>query len=302
MRYLTFFFLFFCCSVYAQNDKIFISGCNWEQVALIDKATKQIEWTYDLQRGDDCETVSLTKKGDLLISYKKGAKLINANKEVLWDYKLKDKGELYAATQMPDGGFLLAYSGTPAQIVELDKKGKPVKTTPFDTGVEGVHGQLRQVIKSKAGTYLFPVMGKGEVVELGTDGKEIMRFKVEGNPFSVLELKNGNLLVSCGDAHSILEVERNTGKLIRRIGQKDINGFNLNFAAQIVELNNNNMLICNWNGHAKGEELKQPALIEVNPANQVVWKLYEGNGIGRISCVFAVEDKNLKKAAKYKNK
>lgn len=301
MNRLLYFFLFICCSSYAQ-DKIFISGCGWEQVVLIDKATKQIEWTYDLQKGDDCENITLTKSGDLLISYKKGAKVINSKREIIWDYKLQEKGELYAATQMKNGGFLLAYSGSLAQITELDKKGNVVKTVSFDTGVESLHGQMRQLIKAVNGNYLFPVMGKGEVVELDANGKEILRFKVEGNPFSVVELKNGNLLVSCGDAHSALEVERHTGKLIRKIGQKDIEGINLNFVAQIVELNNGNKLICNWNGHARGQDACQPALIEINPENQPVWQLQEGNGIGRISCVFPVENENLKKLSKYKDK
>jgi hypothetical protein len=280
---------------------MFISGCGWEQVVLIDKATKQIEWNYDLQKGDDCENITLTNSGDLLISYKKGAKVINSKKEIIWDYKLQGKGELYAATQMKKGGFLLAYSGSPAQIAELDKKGNVVKTLSFDTGVESLHGQMRQLIKAGNGNYLFPIMGKGEVVELDANGKEVLRFKVEGNPFSVVELKNGNLLISCGDAHSALEVERHTGKLIRKIEQKDIEGINLNFVAQIVELNNGNRLICNWNGHAKGQDAGQPALIEINPQNQLVWQLQEGNGIGRISCVFPVENKNLKKLSKYKN-
>jgi hypothetical protein len=48
-------------------------------------------------------------------------------------------------------------------------------------------------------------------------------------------MKNGNLLVSCGDAHSLIEVERHTGKQIRKTGQNDIDGIKLNFVAQVVE-------------------------------------------------------------------
>ncbi len=301
MKYLAFLFLLLPCSLLAQ-DKIFISGCGWQQVVLIDKNTKQIEWTYDLEKSDDCENITLTKDGNLLISYKKGAKLINAKKEVIWDYKLEEKGELYAATQMPNGGFLLAHSGSPAKIIELNKKGKEVKKLSFETGVESLHGQMRQLIKAKNGNYLFPVMAKGEVVEISPEGEEVMRFKVEGNPFSIVELKNGNLLIACGDAHSALEVERKTGQLIRKIGQKDIEGIRLNFVAQIVELDNNNLLICNWNGHAKGEDGNQPALIEITQDNKLMWQLSEGNGIGRISCVFPVKNKDLKKSSEYKNK
>jgi len=284
-------FLFFVSTnICGQTGKVFVSGCNWLQVALVDMQTKQIEWSCELQKGEDCENVSLTKNGNLLIAYGRGAKLINANREVIWDYTVEAGSELFSATQLPDGGFLLAYSGSPAKIVELDKKGRPGKTISFDTEVTHHHAQLRQVVKSKKGTYLIPVMGKGEVVELDKRGKEIFRFKVEGNPFSVLEMKNGNLLVSCGDAHSLIEVERHTGKQIRKTGQNDIDGIKLNFVAQVVELENSNKLICNWNGHAKGKDAEQPTLIEIDKNNQLVWHLNEGNGIGKVSCVFPVQD------------
>jgi len=294
-------FLFFVgTNIFGQTGKVFVSGCNWLQVALVDIQTKQIEWSYELQKGEDCENVSLTKNGNLLIAYGRGAKLINPDHEVIWDYAVEGKSELFSATQLSDGGFLLAYSGSPAKIVELDKKGRPRKTISFDTEVTNLHAQLRQVIKSKKGTYLIPVMGKGEVVELDKRGKEILRFKVEGNPFSVLEMKNGNLLVSCGDAHSMIEVERHTGKQIRKTGQNDISEIKLNFVAQIVELENNNKLICNWNGHAKGKEAEQPTLIEIDKNNQLVWFLDEVNGIGKVSCVFPVQDE--KSVSRFMNK
>jgi hypothetical protein len=288
-------------NIFGQTGKVFVSGCNWLQVALVDKQTKQIEWSYELQPGEDCENVSLTKKGDLLIAYGKGAKLINADHETIWDYPVEPRSELFSATQLPDGGFLLAYSGTPAKIVELDKKGRTRKTISFDTEVTKLHAQLRQVIKSKKGTYLIPVMGKGEVVELDKRGNEILRFKVEGNPFSVLEMKNGNLLVSCGDAHSLIEVERHSGTQIRKTSQNDIDGVKLTFVAQIAELENNNKLICNWNGHAKGKDAEQPTLIEIDKDNQLVWHLNEGNGIGKVSCVFPVQDeKSVSRFIKHK--
>ena len=300
MKKIVFITLFFPLFVSAQTEsKIFISGSGWLQVALIEKETKQIAWSYDLNASDDCETVSLTAEGFVLISYKNGAKLMNYDKHVIWDYRIEGRGELFSAIQLKDGGYLLAYSGTPAKLIELDKHGKVRKTFEFDTEVDNLHGQLRQVTKTKSGTYLLPIMSKGEVVELDKKGKEIFRFKVEGNPFSVLELKNGRLLVSCGDAHCAIEVERHTGKVVRKIDRTDIAGVRLNFIAQIVELKNGNLLICNWNGHAKGEEAKQPALIEIDTQNRLLWKLEEGNGIGRISCVYPVED--VKRWVKFKN-
>lgn len=292
--------LFVSCNLMGQTDKVFVSGCGWSQVALIDKQTKQIVWSYELQPGDECENVSLTKNGDLLIAYGRGAKLINYNHETIWDYPVEADGELFSASQLPDDGFLIAYSGSPSKIIELDKKGKTRKIILFDTGIVNKHVQFRQITKTKAGTYLIPIFGNGEVVELDKKGKQILRFKVEGNPFSVLEMNNGNLLISCGDGHSAIVVERHTGQLISRIDQNDIDGLKLNFVAQIFETRNGNKLICNYNGHSKGLDAKQPALIEIDSKNKLVWTLYEGNGVGRISCVFSVEDS--KATSKFTNR
>lgn len=290
MKKILFIILLFSVYISAQSeDKIFVSGSGWLQVALIDKETKQVTWTYDLNVSDDCETVTLTPEGHILMSYKNGAKLIDFDKNIIWDYRLEGPEELFSATQLSDGGYLLAHSGNPAKLIELNRKGKVRKKITFDTEVENLHGQLRQVTKTKQGTYLFPIMGKSEIVELDKKGKEILRFKVEGNPFSVLELKNGRLLVSCGDAHCALEVERHTGKVFRKIDSTDIEGVKFNFVAQIVELKNGNLLICNWNGHVQGEEAQQPTLVEIDTQNRLIWQLDEGNGIGQISCVFPVD-------------
>ena len=291
MKKILFILLFFPLFTYSQSgSKVFVSGSGWLQVALIDKGTKQIEWSYDLNATDDCETVSLTTEGYILISYKSGAKLIDKHKKIIWDYPLESKGELFSAIQLNDGGYLLAHSGSPAKLIELDRKGKVRKTLTFDTEVTNLHGQFRQVIKTKQGTYLIPIMSKGEVVELDKKGKEILRFKVEGNPFSVLELKNGHLLVSCGDAHCAIEVERHTGTFVRKIDRTDVEGIRFNFIAQIAELNNGNLLICNWNGHVRGEEAKQPTLVEIDQQNRLIRQWNEGDGIGRISCMYPVED------------
>jgi hypothetical protein len=291
MKKILYIVLFFPLYAFAQyGNNIFVSGSGWLQVALIDKGTKQIEWWYDLNATDDCETVTLTTEGYVLISYKTGAKLIDYDKNIIWDYPLESRGELFSAIQLSDGGYLLAHSGNPAKLIELDGNGKIRKTIEFDTEVENLHGQMRQVIKTKQETYLLPIMSRGEVVELDGEGKEILRFNVEGNPFSLLELRNGNLLVSCGDAHCAIEVERHSGKFVRKIDRTDVEGVSLNFVAQIMELNNGNLLICNWNGHVRGDEAKQPALIEIDRQNNLIWQLEEGNGIGKISCIYTIEE------------
>lgn len=59
-----------------------------------------------------------------------------------------------------------ATCGHPARLIELNAKGAVKNEVEFETGIPSVHGQFRQAIKSKKGTYIVPLMGKSAVVEL----------------------------------------------------------------------------------------------------------------------------------------
>ena len=104
----------------------------------------------------------------------------------------------------------------------------------------------------------------GEVIELRGDkasiqvyeetsglgaGELVKTTKLEGTPYSTVLLNNGNYMVACGDGHSLMEVNLDKGEIIRRIGEKDIEGVSLFFVAQLLPTSNNGLYICNWQGH-----------------------------------------------------
>lgn len=268
------------------QKKILLGGSGWNKIVLLDKKSKQVEWSHELNPGDECNSVAYTKKGQVLYAYRKGAKLITKAQETVWDYKVQGEGELHTASVLPDGGYLLGITGKPARIVELDKNGKVRKEITYDTQINSLHGQFRQIKKSRDGNYLVPLMAKHTVVEIDTDGQLLRSFKAEGNTFGVLELKNGNLLISCGDAHTFLEVDRETGALVKKIKQDDIQGVALQFVAEIAPFRDH-FFVCNWAGHSSVKD--QPSLIELNADGEMVWSLCDGKNFRNISAVCPVK-------------
>ena len=272
-------------------ERLLVGGCAWNQVAVVNKATGQIEWSHEIGPGEECNDVQTTKKGNVLYACNTGARLVSyKDQAVMWEYKAPKGCEVHTATEMPDGTFMLAMCGHPARIVTLDKTGKQVAELTFETGIGGVHGQFRQIVKGKNGNYIIPLMGTGEVIELDAVTAEVRRrVKVGGSLFSVKELKDGKWLVSCGDSHKFVEV--NPVTLEKRVvtSRELSDGVKLLFVAEMQPCENGNVLIANWPGHSS--DYSQPRLLEVDPQGKVVWRLdaTPENGIGTPSSVFRMK-------------
>lgn len=277
----------------AAQDKILVAGSGNPSIMLVDKQTGKVEWQHALEKGEECNTVALTKEGNILYSYKKGAKVVTWNHQVVWDYPAPDKTELQSATILRNGGVLLGICGNPAQFIELDKKGKVVNKVTFDLEVEKPHSQFRQIFQLKNKNYLVPVMAKQKIMEISRKGKLVSEHKTDGGAFSSLELSDGNLLLPCGDKHYYLIIDRKTGKELRRITGDDLEGASLWFVAQVLELKNKNLLICNWGGHTRGATVDEPQLIEINRDGKAVWTLNDKQNIDKVSAACYLEDFRL---------
>ncbi len=277
------------CGIGKVREKLLISGCNWDKVVIVDKQSNAVEWTHQLQKGDDCNDVEITKAGNILYAYKGGARLVNRAQTILWDFQVEKGQELYTATELPSGEYLLAVCAKPSRIITLNAKGVKIKEQNFDSGVANVHGQFRQILPTKENTYIIPLMGKGEVIELTQSGEVIRRIEVGGNPFSVKLMKNGNWIVGCGDAHKFVIVDPVRQKVKESITADNISGVALLFVAEPHSYRNGNVMIANWNGHSKDKT--QPSLVEVDAKNRVVWKLKATENNEKISAFFSFSER-----------
>lgn len=274
----------------AAQDKLLVAGSGNPYVLLVDKQTGKVEWKHALEKGEECNTVALTRKGEVLYSYKRGAKLVTWDHQVVWDYQTPDKTELQSATLLRNGGVLLGICGDPARFIELDKNGKKVNEVLLDLDIEKPHSQFRQVFQLRNKNYLIPVMAKQKILEVTRKGKFVAEHQIGGKAFSSLELKDGNLLLPCGDGHYYMVIDRRTGKELKRVTANDIPGVSLLFVGQIAQLENQNLLICNWYGHTKDVTVDEPQLIEVDKDGKEVWRLHDKKNVGKISAVCYLKD------------
>lgn len=275
------------------QDKLLVAGSGNPHILLVDKQTGKVEWKHALEKGEECNTVALTRKGEVLYSYKRGAKLVTWDHQVVWDYPAPDKTELQSATLLRDGGVLLGLCGNPARFIELDKNGKEVNEVVLDLEVEKPHNQFRQVFQLRNKNYLIPIMTRQKVLEVTRKGKVVAEHQIEGKAFSSLELKDGNLLLPCGDGHYYMVIDRRTGEELKRMNANDIPGVSLLFVGQILQLKNQNLLICNWYGHTKDVTVDEPQLIEIDKEGKVVWSLHDKENVGKISAACYLKDFRL---------
>jgi outer membrane protein assembly factor BamB len=273
----------------AVKEKLLIGGCNWDHIAIVDKKTQTIEWTHQLQKGDDCNDLEITKAGNILYAYKGGARLITKAQELLWDFKVEKGQELYTATELPSGEYLLGVCAKPSRIITLNSKGEKIKEQNFESGIANVHGQFRQILPTKDNSYIIPLMGKGEVIELTQTGEVIRRVTVGGNPFSAKIMADGNWMVACGDAHRLVIVDPRTQLVKDTISTSDPSKAVLLFVGEPQCYPDGNVMIANWRGHSKDKT--QPQLVEMNSKSRVVWTLKSASEIANISAVFSFKTK-----------
>jgi len=267
------------------REKLLIGGCNWDKLMIVDKKTSAVEWTHQLQKGDDCNDLEVTKAGNILYAYKGGARLITRSQAVIWDFKVEKGQELYTATELPSGEYLLAVCAIPSRIITLNAKGEKVKEQNFDSGITNVHGQFRQILPTKDHTYLIPLMGKGEVIELTQSGVVLRKVIVGGNPFSVKVTPGGNWIIGCGDAHKFVIVDPLTQTVKDNVVSADFSMVSLLFVAEPHPYRNGNVMIANWNGHSKDKT--QAQLVEIDSRNRIVWTLSNTEKDMKISAFYS---------------
>jgi Arylsulfotransferase (ASST) len=88
---------------------------------------------------------------------------------------------------------------------------------------------------------------------------------------SVFEEPDGNLLVSFREISTVVRIDRNTGKIIWKLGAPPLSGQHAPY-----RLANGNILIFDNGAHRLDDSFPFSRVIEVNPAtNEIVWKYEE---------------------------
>ena len=224
---------------------------------------------WQMRAGGACYDVWQLPNGNVLFTFKKGAKVVTPDRKVVWQYLGPQGSEIHSCSPIGDGRYLVGEASTTPKLLEVDGDGKIVKSIAVQTKTKRVHGQFRQVRKTPQGTYLVAQTGERKVCEYDGEGKVIRSIEVPGNPFIALRLPDGNTLIACGDGHKLIEVDAQ-GKVVWSLSENDLPGNPLRFIAGVQRLANGNTIVCNWGGH--GHVRKQPQIFEVTRDKRVVWQ------------------------------
>lgn len=240
----------------------FVCGDIHKKQVVKVSAEGKIVWSYPVKLIHD--VWALPNGNVLLASPIAGVLEISPDKKIVWKYNAP---KVYACQPLPNGDVMVVLYGKQSRIVEVGRDGKVNKTVPLN-----VKGDIRLARKTPSGNYLLAARQEKSVHVLDSKGKLLRKIAVPGNPYLAVELKNGNILISCGDGHTIVEVDKND-KIVWQIKEMDLPGNQLRFAAGFQRLENGNTIICNWSGH--GGLGKQAQIIEVTPDKKVVWSIYD---------------------------
>lgn len=213
--------------------------------------------------------------GNILICWADEVREYDTDKKIIFKYtRTKETMELGTAVRLSNGNTMITESGDLPRIVEVDKKGKVVKSVPLVPETENVHMQTRMARKLGNGNYLVPHLlafavkeyqANGEVVNVfRTDLEDLGGREAENWPFTAIRLKNGNTLVTLTHGNKIVELDKDR-KVVWKVTNTDLEGDPLVDPCGAQRLDNGNTVIASY-GAKEGIKL-----LELDTNKNVVW-------------------------------
>ena len=221
---------------------------------------------------------------------------VTPEKKIVWSYDAANsngnkgkKLEIHAFQRLENGHTMLVENGI-GRVIEVDKNGVIQHEFKYKVKQTNAHRDVRMGYRLENGHYLLCHEGEGRVTEYGPHGEIVWDYEVPlfgrspagghglkafGNQvYNAIRLKNGNTMVATGNGHSVLEVTPEK-KIVWSVHQKDLPGISLAWVTTLQPLDNGNLIIGNC--HA-GD--KNPQLIEVDRAKNVVWTFKDWDKLG----------------------
>lgn len=215
------------------------------------------------------------KNGNILICWADEVREYNKKKEVILTYvKSEETMELGTAVRLSNGNTMITESGIYPRIVEINKKGKIVKSTPLLPETDNIHMQTRMARKLKNGNYLVPHLLAFAVKEYEPNGTVVNTFstnykkfggkKAKTWPFTAIRSRNGNTLITLTNGNRVVELNPE-GEIIWEINNSLYGENPLVDPCGAQRLPNGNTVIASY-GAQKGIKI-----FEVDSNKNIVW-------------------------------
>ncbi len=271
-----------CGSKPEQKEKLLLGGSGWNDIAIVDKESGVIEWSYHIDDEPlECNSLEITSDNDkIFLAYRHGVRLIDRQtQKVLWDYPIAEGEEAQSAKIYGDTTFVAAVCGTPARIIEFDLNGNIKKELKIDTQIEDHHMQFRQVTKTSNGNYIVPMFARGIICEVSPTGEIVRTIDGKGMTFSVKEIEGGKWIFTTGDSHSFITVDLATGERKESAHDKL-----LAFAAEPHVYEDGSVIVCSWVGHSETKD--EPKIVHFDAQGNEIWRMAnQKEGIGMVSAM-----------------
>jgi hypothetical protein len=175
-------------------------------------------------------------------------------------------------------------------LLELDESGAELRRAVYP-------GDYVRLIRQTAqGTLLMSCNDR--IREGDLEGNYLREFPVEGfyHAWKALRLPDGHLLVSAGYGAFMVELDA-TGNELRRFGQKarvpdEVNPF---FYAMFQLLENDHVVVANWQGHGPGFGDSGVQLLEFDEDGHIVWQWSDSSRISSLQGVLVLDGLDLSK-------
>lgn len=261
-------------SFFAQNSteiehSFFIAGPQF--TGIIGEAGEEI-WNPEKPGARDGYVLD---NGNVLICWADEVKEFDTNKNVAFQYtRAENSMELGTAVRLPNGNTMITESGTKPRIIEVDKKGKVIKSVPLEPETDNVHMQTRMARRLENGNYLVPHLLAFAVKEYTQEGEVVNTFSTDFEdfggreaktwPFTAIRLSNGNTLVTLTNGNRVVELNAE-GNIVWMIENSDFEGDPLADPCGAQRLQNGNTVIASY-GAKEGIKL-----FEVDRDKNMVW-------------------------------
>jgi hypothetical protein len=234
----------------------------------------KVDWQWTKPDNGEFGDVSLLSDGNIVFSRGQiGASVISVDSSIGWSFKPRGGGsQVHTAQPIGLDKVLICENGIPAMAslwnTELDKKiwEMPLPTKePVDD--KSIHGQIRHIRLTKAGTLLVAHLNLGKVSEYDTASKKEIWTCPAASVWGAVRLANGNTLLSGNGGGWVREIDKACATKWE-VTKNELPGITFNTVQECMRLANGNTIINNWSAPAGG-----PEVVEVTPDKQVVWVL-----------------------------
>jgi hypothetical protein len=266
----------------AQHPMLYV-GENYNRISLVNGG--KVIWTYDTAPGYELDDVWMLSNGHILYSHLKFIEELTPDKQVVWHYAPTSPDEIHSC--QPIGlDRVLFFENSPPPMGKIRIYNKTTKTFEVDhtltVPTDDLHGELRRIRMTAAGTYLAAYLDGGKVIEYDKDFNVVWTYTT-ARPWSAVRLKNGNTLIQDESLGMTKEVNP-AMQIVWQLAKTDLMlpaGTLMGNTQSCERLSNGNtVMLADVYGISSANYVKSIQAVEVTPAKEIVWILQDWIHLG----------------------